>query len=270
MNEHQRTTEPATPESLAGQAMSEPLADPTAPEFLGNPGTSEPLADPATPELLHVEQVSSGWVNKYLLTYRMPDGSHIEYEAASRKGLERYEAALRANAAVATGGPAPQPDAVCIVPLLPNDTVLLIREFRYPLNAWCLSFPAGLMEPGETIRQCAQRELMEEVGCRINPAYGDNATLVLRQAGYSSTGLTEENVQVVMARVIRDGAPQPEPNELIEQIELPYAEVGQFLATTTDLIGTRAQLILEHIRRIWGHRRKQPLPQEPMTRQDFA
>ncbi len=223
-----------------------------------------------TPELLNVKQVSSGWVNKYLLTYRMPDGSQVEYEAASRKGLDQYKAALRANAAVAAGGEPVRPDAVCIVPLLPNETILLIREFRYPLNAWCISFPAGLMEPGETIRQCAQRELQEEVGCRIDPSYGDDAMLVLRQSGYSSTGLTEENVQVIMARVVRDGQPAPDPNELIEQIELPYAEVASFLATTTDLIGTRAQLVLEHLKRVWGNRRKQPLPQEPLTRQDFA
>ncbi|WP_165253478.1 NUDIX hydrolase [Adlercreutzia sp. ZJ304] len=223
----------------------------------------------ATPKLEHIEQICSGWVNKYVLTYRLADGSTYEYEAASRRGLNEYEAALKANGA----GKHTKPDAVCIVPLLPNDTILLIREFRYPLNAWCISFPAGLMEPDETIAQCAQRELLEEVGCRLNDKLGDAAITVLPQSGYSSTGLTEENVQVVLARALQDETPQPERGELIESFTLHYSEVADFLAKNSDLIGTRAQLILEMVKRIWDLKSKlpeEPLPQQPLTPQDYA
>lgn len=224
----------------------------------------------STPELLSVEQKASGWVNKYVLTYKLADGSTIEYESASRRGLDDYEKALRANAAVTEGGATARPDAVCIVPLLPGDRVMLIREFRYPLNAWCISFPAGLMEPGEGIRACAERELAEEVGFKLNPEYGEEAVVALPKAGYSSTGMTEENVQVVFARVVPDGEPSPDRGELIEHFVLPYSEVSDFLTNSPDLIGTRAQLVLEMIKRLWGQRRNQPLPQEPMTRADFA
>ena len=222
-----------------------------------------------TPELASIEQKSSGWVNAYVLTYRLADGSLYEYEAASRRGLEEYRAALEANGA----GEIARPDAVCIVPLLPDDHILLIREFRYPLNAWCISFPAGLLEPGESIGDCARRELREEVGCTLNDELGAAALTVLPQAGYSSTGLTEENVQVVLARAFVDGAAQPEHGELIESFTLHYSEVAGFLAENRDLIGTRAQLVLEMIKRVWAYREKlpdEPLPQQPMTRQDFA
>lgn len=222
-----------------------------------------------TPELVDIQQAASGWVNKYVLTYRLPDGSLYEYEAASRRGLEDYRAALEANGA----GIQARPDAVCIVPLLPNDTVLLIREFRYPLNAWCISFPAGLMEDGESIEECARRELREEVGCTLNEDLGEAALTVLPKAGYSSTGLTEENVQIVLARAFQEFEPEPERGELIEHFTLHYSEVSDFLLKNRDLIGTRAQLVLEMIKRVWALRAKipeEPLPQKPLTRQDYA
>ena len=68
-----------------------------------------------TPQLKHIEQVSDGWIKKYILTYVLPDGSDYIYEAASRKGLEAYRAELarleaRSNTAIAAideGVPAP-------------------------------------------------------------------------------------------------------------------------------------------------------------------
>ena len=59
-----------------------------------------------TPQLKNVEQVSEGWVNKYVLTYVLPDGTDYQYEAVSRKGLDAYRAELerlgkRSDAAIA-------------------------------------------------------------------------------------------------------------------------------------------------------------------------
>ena len=43
-----------------------------------------------------LEHVSAGWINKYVLTYRMPDGRTHVYESASRKKRDDYERELRA------------------------------------------------------------------------------------------------------------------------------------------------------------------------------
>ena len=40
------------------------------------------------PELLGIEQVSDGWIKKYILTYRLPNGRELKYDVVSRKGLE--------------------------------------------------------------------------------------------------------------------------------------------------------------------------------------
>ena len=96
----------------------------------------------AVPQLSNIRQVSDGWIKKYMLAYTMPDGSTYEYESASRKSLEAYRAELEGNAV----GRACAADAVCIVPQTATGELLLIREFRYPLNSWCIAFPAGLID----------------------------------------------------------------------------------------------------------------------------
>lgn len=195
---------------------------------------------PPTPALESVETVSTGWINKYHLHYTLPDGRPYTYEGVSRKGPERYEAALEALGS--TG--APDPDAVCIVPLLPDGLVLLEREFRYPLNSWCVSLPAGLIDAGESLEEAVARELSEETGYRLRDDIAP-AVRPLPQPGFSSTGLTEENVQVVFAQVEAAGKARPDSAELIEPFTVARADLRAFLDANQLPIGTRCQLILE-------------------------
>ena len=62
------------------------------------------------------------------------------------------------------------PGAVMIVPLLTDTAgdmrVVLERQFRYPVSRVMLEFPAGKLDPGESVLACAQRELQEETGYR--------------------------------------------------------------------------------------------------------
>lgn len=192
-----------------------------------------------TPKLVDIEQVSDGWVKKYVLTHEMPDGTLHRYEAASRKGIDAFRSLLEANG---VGLQPKSADAVCIVARTPRDTVVMEREFRYPLNSWCIALPAGLLEPGEDLVECAARELQEETGYAVVPGSSARA---LPQPGYSSTGLTDETVHVVFVEAEKAGAAQPEGSELIEVFELPIADIRDFLDANTLPIGTRAQLILE-------------------------
>ncbi len=201
-------------------------------------GSGAPL--PPTPTLESIETVSTGWINKYHLHYTLPDGRPYTYEGVSRKGPERYEAALEALGS--TG--APDPDAVCIVPLLPDGSVLLEREVRYPLNSWCVSLPAGLIDAGESLEEAVARELSEETGYRLRDDIAP-AVRPLPQPGFSSTGLTEENVQVVFAQVEPAGQARPDSAELIEPFTVARADLRAFLDANQLPIGTRCQLILE-------------------------
>lgn len=231
---------------------------------------------PRVPELIDIEQVSEGWVNKYLLHYRKPDGSPYTYESVSRKKLDEYRKELVHNATAnssnqGTSEPCDQStqkpqgqsacdspgqstcdspsqsafcDGVCIVPELPDGSYLLIKEFRYPLNAFCAAFPAGLIDPGETPETAIDRELQEETGYRVRTEEA-NAIRLLPKTGFSSTGMTDENIQVAFVKAQIAGAARPEPSELIEPFTLKRTDIRAFLDETPYLLGTRTQLILE-------------------------
>jgi 8-oxo-dGTP pyrophosphatase MutT (NUDIX family) len=53
---------------------------------------------------------------------------------------------------------------VVILPLLDDGTVLMERQFRYPLHQVFIEFPAGKIDQGEDPLASAKRELEEETG----------------------------------------------------------------------------------------------------------
>lgn len=196
------------------------------------------------PVLKGVEQVSDGWLKKYVLAYDLPDGRELNYEVVSRKGLEQYGAEIRGEAAAE-----PSTDAVCIVGHTADDAFLLIREFRFPMNRMCVAFPAGPKEADEDVIECAARELREETGydlVRNEDGSPANARTCL-QPGYSSLGMGDESIAMVFAEVERVCEPRAESTEFIESFELPRTEVEQFLRENTDPLSIRCQLVLEMI-----------------------
>ena len=83
------------------------------------------------------------------------------------------------------------PGAAAIVPVTDRGHVLLIRQYRYAIDAYIWEIPAGTMEPGESALACARRELVEEIGVSAQswqelgtitplPAYSDEAIHLYR------------------------------------------------------------------------------------------
>jgi ADP-ribose pyrophosphatase len=54
--------------------------------------------------------------------------------------------------------------AVMVVPILDDGRIVMERQFRYPVKRVMIEFPAGKLDPGESVFHCAQRELREETG----------------------------------------------------------------------------------------------------------
>ena len=56
------------------------------------------------------------------------------------------------------------PGAVMVIPLLDDGRIVMERQYRYPVQRVMLEFPAGKLDAGETVFDCARRELFEETG----------------------------------------------------------------------------------------------------------
>ncbi len=100
-------------------------------------------------------------------------------------------------------------------PLDPD--VILERQYRHAAGQFLLELPAGRVEPGEATLAAAKREMIEETGYRAR-----RWTLLTKY--FASPGFLGEWMQIYLAREIRDGKAQPEPDEQIEVIRMPLSE----------------------------------------------
>jgi len=109
------------------------------------------------------------------------------------------------------------PGASAIVPMLDDDTVLMIRQYRHATGGTILEIPAGKLDPGEDPRTCAARELEEETGYRAG-------RLEALTTIWTTPGFTDEQIHLFLARDLRPGEQQLEHDELIELVPMPFAE----------------------------------------------
>lgn len=101
--------------------------------------------------------------------------------------------------------------AVLVVPVLDDDTILLIREYGAGTERYELAMPKGALDADETVEQGANRELMEEVG------YGARTLTVLKELTLSPSYMGH-HITVVMAEDLypaRLEGDEPEPIEVV-------------------------------------------------------
>ncbi len=113
--------------------------------------------------------------------------------------------------------------AVLIVPLLNDDTLLLVREYAAGTNRYELGFPKGKVERGEAILAAANREIMEEIG------YGAHSLSWLRRVSLSP-GYMAHETNLLLARDLyphRIAGDEPEPLEVVPWPLGDYASLLQ-------------------------------------------
>ena len=110
------------------------------------------------------------------------------------------------------------PGAVMIVPLLGADRVVVERQWRYPMGRAMLEFPAGKLEPGEPVLDCAVRELIEETGYRA--AEWARAGILHNAIGYS-----DEGIEIWFARGLEAGERRLDAGEFLDVFAASVDEI---------------------------------------------
>jgi ADP-ribose pyrophosphatase len=133
-------------------------------------------------------------------------------------------------------------DAVIMIPILRNPgeppRLVVIREFRVPVGDYCIGFPAGLIDEGETVEDTARREIAEETGLSVTAVHRVTAPLLM------SSGLTDESACLAFVDVTGTPNPQPEQSESLEVELLDYPAVVRLCDDTTARIDVKVWLIL--------------------------
>lgn len=101
------------------------------------------------------------------------------------------------------------PGAVAVVPILDDGRIVLERQYRHPVGRVLLEIPAGKIDPGESVADCARRELREETG--YEAAEWARAGLVHNAAAYSTEG-----IEIWFARGLVDRGRRLDAGEFIE------------------------------------------------------
>ena len=176
----------------------------------GARGTSQEALPPATgdgpaPHLhehhLHGEQVWKGaFLDVRRDRVRLPDGTE-----AAREYIVH-------------------PGAVMVVPLLDDGRLLLERQWRHPMGQAMLEFPAGKLEAGEPVLECAIRELREETGYRA--AEWARAARIRNAIAYS-----DEAIEIWFARGLVRGERRLDEGEFLD---LCAATQGELEALARD------------------------------------
>jgi ADP-ribose pyrophosphatase len=112
------------------------------------------------------------------------------------------------------------PGAVCVAPLLPSGELLLVRQYRHAAGDWLVELPAGRLEPEESRRAAAERELEEETGYRAG-------RVELLEEFFAAPGFCSERMSLFLARdlvPVQDGRPADADEEL-ELVRVRPAEL---------------------------------------------
>jgi ADP-ribose pyrophosphatase len=112
--------------------------------------------------------------------------------------------------------------AVGIVAIDNENNIIMVRQYRKPVERVLLEIPAGTREEGEDPLVCAQRELKEETGFTAK-----HWKKIL--AYYSAPGFSDEYLHLFLASGLTGGEIDLDGDEFVETVRIPLSEAYQLI-----------------------------------------
>ena len=110
------------------------------------------------------------------------------------------------------------PGASAVIPILPDNNIILVKQYRYPVGKVTLEIPAGKLDiEGEDPLVCAKRELSEETGFTAGKIY--KLTTIATTVGFSN-----EWIHIYAAEDLKSGKQHPDEDEFINYLKMLLKE----------------------------------------------
>ena len=173
-------------------------------------------------ELLRLQKVKDGkYLKNYELTYLNKKGNEKVYEIVSRNEIPNVESIGNRVSGVSIV-------AYC------GDRMLLLREFRMGVNHDVYNLCAGMIEEGESIEECIQRELYEETGLHVKKI------LQILKPSFAAVAFSDVKTQIAFVEVEGEFEDHTSENEKITARFYKKEEVLELLET--EEFSSRAQI----------------------------
>ncbi|MBP1962049.1 NUDIX hydrolase [Paenibacillus aceris] len=125
------------------------------------------------------------------------------------------------NGETATREIVKHPGAVAVIPLI-GDKMIVVEQYRKPLEKSQVEIPAGKLDAGEEPLKAALRELEEETGYR-----SENVRLV--SSFYTSPGFADEIIHLYIAEDLVKGNANPDEDEFLECEAITLEQAQQYM-----------------------------------------
>lgn len=164
--------------------------------------------------------VETKFLSLYEAEYENKVGNMRTWTIASRKDNDTLQKQFFENKEDATDG--------VIIAAYHKDKkkLVIIKQFRIPLNDYVYELTAGLIDPGEGVDSTIGRELMEETGLKLVDVVDDRGSNKV----YVSAGMTDESLALVYCTCEGEISDEHlEDDECIEAILVSQEEAKELI-----------------------------------------
>jgi 8-oxo-dGTP pyrophosphatase MutT (NUDIX family) len=116
------------------------------------------------------------------------------------------------------------PDWINVIPLTPDNQVVMVRQYRHGTREITLEIPGGLTAPGDSPEDAARRELLEETG------YEGDQLVLLGSACPQPAILNNRSVTFLAKDVQLVRVPDLDDTEDIELVLVPLSEIPDLIS----------------------------------------
>ena len=140
-------------------------------------------------------------------------------------------------------------EAVSIIAITASNEVLVTKEYRHAIQKVVTGFPGGSVDANETLMQAAERELLEETGCKAE-------SFEILGSCYPLPGILEQKMTVVLAKGVKViQKPCPEPTEAIKTFFMTLENLQKHVQEDANIDGIMCMAL-----QFYSFREGHPLP----------